>query len=70
MGVFFNDPDVDLDEIFWYNQLAVAIDLSLERNEGLISVDEKLNTSSCYVELHRKGTQLIIRLLTDHIWIN
>ena len=55
MGVFFNDPDVDLDEIFWYNELASAINLSLEQDEGLISVDEELKTLSCYVELHRKG---------------
>ena len=55
MGVFFNDPDVGLDEIFWYDQLAEAINLSLVQNEGLISVDEELNTRSCYVELHRKS---------------
>ena len=55
MGVFFNDPDVELDDIFWYNRLAGAIKDSLEQNEGLISVDEELNTRSCYVELHRKG---------------
>ena len=55
MGVFFNDPDVDLDEIFWYNELATAIDMSLERNEGVFSIDKELNTCSCYVELHRKG---------------
>ena len=55
MGVFFNDPDVELDDIFWYNTLAGAISDSLEQNEGLISVDEELNTRSCYVELHRKG---------------
>ena len=55
VGVFFNDPDVELDDIFWYNTLAGAIYASLQQNEGLISVDEKLNTCSCYVELHRKG---------------
>ena len=55
MGVFFNDPDVDLDEIFWYNQLALAILESFQLNEGFISIDEELNTRSCYVELHRKG---------------
>ena len=55
MGVFFNDPDVDLDEIFWYNQLAGAIHDSLVKKEGLISIDEELSTRSCYVELHRKG---------------
>ena len=65
MGVFFNDPDVDLDEIFWYNELAIVIHFSLLRNEGLISVDEELNTRSCYVELHRKGVsfnQLIFKI--------
>ena len=55
MGIFFNDPDVDLDEIYWYNELAEAMNVSLQRNDGLISVDEELNTRSCYVELHRKG---------------
>ena len=55
MGVFYNDPDLDLDDIFWYNQLASAIYGSLEENEGLISIDEELNTHSCYVESHRKG---------------
>ena len=53
MCIFFDDPDVDLDEIFWYNEL--AYNLSLQRNKGLISIDEKLNTRSCYVELHRIG---------------
>ena len=55
MGVLFNDPDVDLDDIFWFNALAVAIIESLRRKEGLISIDEELKTYSCYVELHRKG---------------
>ena len=55
MGVFFNDPDVDFDEISWYSQLADAIAESLRQNEGLISVDEELKTRSCYVELHRNG---------------
>ena len=55
MGVFFNDPDVDLDEIFWYNELAGAIYNSIQQIDGLVSIDEELNTRSCYVELHRKG---------------
>ena len=55
MYIFFNDPDVDLDELFWYNTLASAIFKSLYKNEGLISVEKELNTYSCYVELHRKG---------------
>ena len=29
MGVFFSDPDVELDDIFWYNALAIEIEDSL-----------------------------------------
>ena len=55
MGVFFNDPDVNLDDIYWYNTLALMMSFSMEANEGLIVFDEELNTYSCYVELHRRG---------------
>ena len=55
MGVYFNDPDIDLDDIYWYNFLACQIFDSVYENEGLIAFDEELNTHSCYVELHRKG---------------
>ena len=55
MGVFFNDPDVQFDEICWYGAMARAIFDSLRRSEGLISIDEELKTHSCYVELHREG---------------
>ena len=53
MGVFFNDPDVKLNEIYWYNAMAKEISESLEKEEELIAVDEELDTYSCYVELHR-----------------
>ena len=53
MGVFFNDPDVELDEIYWYNTMAKEIAETLEKDEELIAVDEELETYSCYVELHR-----------------
>ena len=53
MGVFFNDPDVKLGEIYWYNAMAKEISESLEKDEELIAVDEELETYSCYVELHR-----------------
>ena len=56
MGVFFNDPDVEVDEIYWYNAMACAMFDSLRNNEGLISIDEELKTHSCYVELHREGS--------------
>ena len=55
MGVFFNDPDVDLHDIYWYNTMAGAIFGAFKREEGLISTDDELGTHSCYVELHRKG---------------
>ena len=55
MGVFFNDPDVEVDEIYWYSAMACAMFDSHGYNEGLISTDEELKTHSCYVELHREG---------------
>ena len=55
MGVWFDDPDIELDDIFWYNHLAREIEYSLLRGEGLVTVDKKTKTRSCYVELHRKG---------------
>ena len=55
MGVIFNDPDMELYDVYWYIVLAELMERSLKRNEGLITVDRKLNTKSCYVELHRNG---------------
>ena len=95
MGVLFNDPDIELYDIYWYlvrvnseyetlniakrfderspefyrillritlssgiylkAVLAEYMEKSLVRNEGLITVDQKLNTKSCYVELHRNS---------------
>ena len=55
MGVKFNDPDVDLDDFYWYNILALRMSISIGANEGLIGIDEEFNIYSCYVELHRKG---------------
>ena len=55
MGVIFNDPDIELYDIYWYIVLAEMMERSLTKNEGLITVDRELNTKSCYVELHRNG---------------
>ena len=55
MGVWFDDPDIELEDIHWYNILALEIDKSLLKDEGLISVDQEYKTKSCYVELHRNG---------------
>ena len=55
MGVWFNDPDVEMDDIFWYHVLAKAMHNSLAMKEGLVSADDELGTMSCYVVLHRDG---------------
>ena len=55
LGVWFDDPDIEFDDIWWYNILAKEMEDSLRKNEGLISTDKTLNTKSCYVELHRNG---------------
>ena len=63
MGVFFNDPDVELDDIFWYNALAIEIEDSLLQRKGLVSTEtiklhntgRELKTYSVFVELHRTG---------------
>ena len=54
MGVWFNDPDIEINDIFWFNIIAREINISLDNNEGLIYKDQELNTLSCYVELHRR----------------
>ena len=58
MGVIFNDPDLELDDIYWYMVLAEEMRSALKKGGGLITVDKELNTQSCYVELHRKSEPL------------
>ena len=55
MGLWFNDPDIDIYDICLFNTISTAMEKSLRRKEGLICVDKDLNTKSCYVELHRNG---------------
>ena len=57
MGVWFNDPDVEMDDIYWYNLLAKEIHNTKIKNPELISVDYKLGAASCYVEMHRNGNK-------------
>ena len=64
MGVMFNDPDIEIYEIAWFNLIAEEIEMSLFKNEGLISVDNNLGTQSCYVELQRK-CQIKVRIICD-----
>ena len=55
MGIWFDDPEIELSDIFWYNHLGTMITNSLANKEGLCSIDRESNIKSCYVELHRNG---------------
>ena len=59
MGVWFDDPNLDIYDICLFNLLAQRMGISLELNEELISVDNELQTKSCYVELHRSCIHLV-----------
>jgi len=52
MGVYFDDPDVEWGDIYWYNTLAEEIEVYKKKSHGLISFDEELEAYSCCVELH------------------
>ena len=58
MGVCFNDPDVEIYDIFWFNEVAAEMTRFLIKNEGLISMDEEFQIRSGYVELQRNGNSL------------
>ena len=60
MGIWFKDPDIETYEIFWLNALAREMAKSLDRNDGLVTVDEEINIRSCYVELHRNRFQSLV----------
>ena len=53
MGVWFNDPDLEMDDLIWYNIMALEIYKNKIENKECFSTDEKFGTGSCYVELHR-----------------
>ena len=53
MGIWFNDPDIEMYDICWLNVIAREIDRYLYSNEGLITIDDELDIRSCYAELHR-----------------
>ena len=55
MGVCFNDPDVEIYDIFWLHEIAREIACASYDNKELFSTDQKLLTKSCYVELQRNG---------------
>ena len=58
MGLHFDQPEVEMEQIIWFNILADEMDTSLEKKEGLVSICDDPSTMwsmSCYVEMHRKG---------------
>ena len=59
MGLCFNDPDVEIYDIFWFNEVATEMTRYLKKNEGLIAMDEELQIRSGYVELHRNGNSFL-----------
>ena len=63
MGLFFNDRDIEMSDIYWFNCIAFDIECSIINNDGLVMIDEESKTKSCYVELHRIGTLKIFTVL-------
>lgn len=56
MGVWFDNPNIEIGDIFWYNILAQEMSsMRSTNNRRFISIDQEYNTKSCYVELHRNG---------------
>ena len=62
LGIKFCDKNIDNYDLFWYSIVANAMESSLEKNEGLVCIDEKFKTKSCYVELHRKAFKYTAKL--------
>ena len=70
MGVWFDDPDIEMDDIRWYNILAKEIKNLLDLNEGLIRIGREYKTKSCYVELHRNGElNSVYELQCNYGWL-
>ena len=53
MGFLFNNPRIQRADIYWFQVFGIAIQESIDKNDGLVTVDENWKTKSCYVELHR-----------------
>ena len=58
MGVCFSNKETNYYDLFWYSIVANMMQISLERNEGLITVDEKRKIKSGFVELHRQAFKI------------
>ena len=52
MGVWYDDPMRDVYDIAWFNILVLEMEIA-NKTKGLISIDKKMNTQSCFVELQR-----------------
>ena len=55
LDVILKDPDVNIEDIFWYYTLSLEVSRSFHSKEGLVTFDKKWKTYSCYAELHRNG---------------
>ena len=53
LGFMFDNPSVQMTDIYWIHIIGSIIEHSLHQNDGLITVDSRHKTKSCYVELHR-----------------
>ena len=61
MGLHFDQPEVEMEQIIWFNILAGEMESSLLKKEGLVSICDKPSTMwsmSCYVEMHREGFEV------------
>ena len=57
MGFLFNNPRIQEADIYWFQIFGIAIQESIDKNDGLVSIDKIWKTKSCYVELHRNITR-------------
>ena len=62
MGFLFDDQPNKIPERYLMQHIGLLMQESLRLNEGLVEVNHRLKTQSCYVELHRNrfhNTQVI-----------
>ena len=56
LGLCFS-TNIDQYDLFWFSIVAKQMENALERDEDLISVDDRLKIKSGYVELHRQAIE-------------
>ena len=55
MGFLFDDRPNKIPERYLMQHIGLLMQESLRLNEGLVEVNYRLKTQSCYVELHRNS---------------